>query len=860
MIWKAGLTNCTPQGIVGSLMIHMACRLANCSEGTEAVSLLCDQLWKRDISMKGFVRAVLPGDANPGAVQAALYAQGLRYHNAKQRRGGLAPLSEPEAALRGLAREQRLSTYLDCYGGQILPSSSDRLREKLSAAAAGQRRARRSAERLVFLSTFLPQHQGLPRLFNAKEVSDLNASRPPEDQLELPTGLLNLCCTYYGLALFEIIFHLPRRGEDTYIPCLHLIGLGAAPVLHDPSRFYQKVSEKLEFRVGKGSIAGEVVHSAAFPKFVEEKPDDMSYGFRGFGLSLLRVSCQVQQTPVAETDPVDRTTFNQIFSQLTETGELAVERLAEGRDPQPCVGCDKEWIHEILRDQFNGRSFLDRSDFYDFVNMYRNQRFTFMRKIFSEVDQDHSQSVSLQEVVQLLGRRGITPVLSCVERIFREVTGESGLRDLTFEEFVKIYDVVQARAGFSEKPLVEFRPLTSAVLPDVFAGHDEITAITVGASIAGVGTRLGNALATDSDGFFVAAATGDGRIVVWPLGNGGEPWDTFALCAGGDDGRLILHRRTFLGGQTLLHSGEGQINQVRWRASLIAWGNEKGVKVYNTATSQKVTYVPRPQGGGRVTGLLWISDDQLAMSWSSAVKLAVILPAEGANLYAQVDQIVGLSIHRIHGLGLAGPGALSTLEVTGRSAFLKLQGPSGGLFHAVEVPFSRGAFHSHLFLQTGAPHLPMLAAGPRDLLMFQIRDLLEYAVQLLEEGNFDEAIRLANGGGEGIQGLRHIVCLKCLTPDVKDGNFESLVLFDRAGALPHLALQLPVPPKEQLPNEVYDDALRRLVHYPSALVAVLAYWPNDIFSTSELQAILHKDAPSFTSSTELSQDHVYRMK
>ena len=30
----------------------------------------------------------------------------------------------------------------------------------------------------------------------------------------------------------------------------------------------------------------QVVHSAAFPKFVEEKPDDMSYGFRGFGLLL----------------------------------------------------------------------------------------------------------------------------------------------------------------------------------------------------------------------------------------------------------------------------------------------------------------------------------------------------------------------------------------------------------------------------------------------------------------------------------------------------------------------------------------------------------------------------------------------
>eukprot|EP00438_Fugacium_kawagutii_P026694 Skav219952 [mRNA] locus=scaffold2879:169258:201031:+ [translate_table: standard] len=71
-----------------------------------------------------FVEAVLPGDVSPGAVQAALYVQGLRYHSAleggvppldvgaKQRRGGLAPLSQPEQILRSLAREQRHLAYL----------------------------------------------------------------------------------------------------------------------------------------------------------------------------------------------------------------------------------------------------------------------------------------------------------------------------------------------------------------------------------------------------------------------------------------------------------------------------------------------------------------------------------------------------------------------------------------------------------------------------------------------------------------------------------------------------------------------------------------------------------------------------
>ena len=31
---------------------------------------------------KAFIEAVLPGEVSPGAVQAALYAQGLRYHRA----------------------------------------------------------------------------------------------------------------------------------------------------------------------------------------------------------------------------------------------------------------------------------------------------------------------------------------------------------------------------------------------------------------------------------------------------------------------------------------------------------------------------------------------------------------------------------------------------------------------------------------------------------------------------------------------------------------------------------------------------------------------------------------------------------
>ena len=70
--------------------------------------------------------------------------------------------------------------------------------------------------------------------------------------------------------------------------------------------------------------------------------------------------------------------------------------------------------------------------------------------------------------------------------------------------------------------------------------------------------------------------------------------------------------------------------------------------------------------------------------------------------------------------------------------------------------------------------------GPGDQLIAVVQSWasphLTEAVQLLEEGNFDEAIRLANGGGEGIQGLRHIVCLKCLGK-VKQSSLCAAALF-----------------------------------------------------------------------------------
>ena len=54
----------------------------------------------------------------------------------------------------------------------------------------------------------------------------------------------------------------------------------------------------------------------------------------------------------------------------------------------------------------------------------------------------------------------------------------------------------------------------------------------------------------------------------------------------------------------VLHSGEGPIHAVKWRTSLIAWANDAGVKVYDTANDQRITFIERPRGSPRPELLL----------------------------------------------------------------------------------------------------------------------------------------------------------------------------------------------------------------------------------------------------------------
>ncbi|KAB1227360.1 hypothetical protein CJ030_MR1G005938 [Morella rubra] len=161
-------------------------------------------------------------------------------------------------------------------------------------------------------------------------------------------------------------------------------------------------------------------------------------------------------------------------------------------------------------------------------------------------------------------------------------------------------------------------------------------------------TAAVNDLSFDMEGEYVGSSSDDGSIVINSLFTEEKmkfeyhrPMKAIALdpdyarktsrrfVTGGLAGHLYYNTKKWLGYRDqVLHSGEGPIHAVKWRTSLIAWANDTGVKVYDTADDQRVTFIERPRGSPRpevlVPHLVWQDDTLLVIGWGTSVKIASI--------------------------------------------------------------------------------------------------------------------------------------------------------------------------------------------------------------------------------------------
>ncbi|XP_010521708.1 PREDICTED: vacuolar protein sorting-associated protein 41 homolog [Tarenaya hassleriana] len=157
-----------------------------------------------------------------------------------------------------------------------------------------------------------------------------------------------------------------------------------------------------------------------------------------------------------------------------------------------------------------------------------------------------------------------------------------------------------------------------------------------------------NDLSFDIEGEYIGSCSDDGSVVINSLFTDEKlrfdyhrPMKAISLdpeytkkqsrrfVAGGLAGHLYLNSKKWLGYKDqVLHSGEGPIHAVKWRGSLIAWANDSGVKVYDAAKDQRVTFIERPRGSPRpevlLPHLVWQDDTLLVIGWGTSVKIASI--------------------------------------------------------------------------------------------------------------------------------------------------------------------------------------------------------------------------------------------
>ncbi|CAM8892626.1 unnamed protein product [Rhodiola kirilowii] len=161
-------------------------------------------------------------------------------------------------------------------------------------------------------------------------------------------------------------------------------------------------------------------------------------------------------------------------------------------------------------------------------------------------------------------------------------------------------------------------------------------------------TSVVNDLSFDIDGEYVASCSDDGCIVINSLFSDENmrfeyhrPMKAVAVdpeyarkvskrfIAGGLAGNLYLNLKKWLGFRDqVLHSGEGPIHAIKWRASLVAWANDLGVKIYDAVSDQRVTFIEKsrsiPQSDVQQPHLVWQDDTLLVIAWVTSVKIVSI--------------------------------------------------------------------------------------------------------------------------------------------------------------------------------------------------------------------------------------------
>jgi hypothetical protein len=104
---------------------------------------------------------------------------------------------------------------------------------------------------------------------------------------------------------------------------------------------------------------------------------------------------------------------------------------------------------------------------------------------------------------------------------------------------------------------------------------------------------------------------------------------TRSFVCGGMAGQLVLREKSWFGHrETILHEGEGPVWATKWAGNLIAWVTDRGVRIYDVQSRQRIGLISPPLDNPRADlfrcSMVWQDDTTLLIAWADHIKVAKI--------------------------------------------------------------------------------------------------------------------------------------------------------------------------------------------------------------------------------------------
>ncbi|GHJ85158.1 hypothetical protein NliqN6_1560 [Naganishia liquefaciens] len=372
-----------------------------------------------------------------------------------------------------------------------------------------------------------------------------------------------------------------------------------------------------------------------------------------------------------------------------------------------------------------------------------------------------------------------------------------------------------------------------------------------------------------------------------------------AFVCGGMGGALVMHEKGWLGHkEVVLHAGEGPVYAIQWRGNLIAWANDLGVKIYDTASSQRITFIDRPANSPRADlfkcTLFWQDDQTLLIGWADHIKIARVsqvpvrngMSVATAGLATSTQYVVEITAIfqvdcMISGicpyekekgylvLAYVSPDQYDN-EATDDPAeqrrkaanrpelrIISRQGEEMSLDALSLTNYHLYGCNDYVLVPSNrAAEELYVVASPKDVVLARPRDEADHVNWLVERKRFAEALQVAetlqdrHGHGLdvraiGVKYISHLfeqesyaaaaeLCSKVLGKDVKAWE-DWVFAFVQKQQLPAIIPHLPIR-SPQLGRLIYDMVLAHfLANDQQALLQTVKQWPSDIY---DVQAVI----------------------